>query len=125
MAAACRALALDLPGALGAQVEADLASGELAQRWQAARDAAAGAAGPSDVEPAIAAVAALLREHGRVAMRHLLACGKEWMADAHRLEGQAAALESQAERLRRVAAAEDARTPDAAEPRPLTTTTLE
>jgi hypothetical protein len=51
----------------------------------------------------VAAIAVLLRQQSRSAMRYLTARGKEWSADAYRLEGQAAALESQAERLLRLA----------------------
>jgi hypothetical protein len=99
MAAACRALAVELPRVLAAQVDADLRSGALAQRWAAIR---AAAAEPEASE--LTALALLLREQGRAAMRHLLLREKEWSADAYRLEGQAGALEATIERLQRVAA---------------------
>jgi hypothetical protein len=101
MAAACRALAVELPRALAAQVDADLNSGVLAQRWQAIR-AAAESAATGESDPTIAALALLLREQGRAVMRHLVHREKEWAADAYRLEGQAGALEAQLQRLRRV-----------------------
>jgi len=99
MAAACRALAVELPRVLAAQVDAELQSGALAQRWAAIR-AAAAEPGASE----LTALALLLREQGRAAMRHLLLREKEWAADAYRLEGQAGALEATIERLQRVAA---------------------
>lgn len=104
MAAACRALAVELPRVLAAQIDADLSGGALAQRWEAVRAAAAaepGATGRPDAT--IAALALLLREQGRTVMRHLVRREKEWAADAYRLEGQADALEAQLQRLRRVA----------------------
>jgi len=103
MAAACRTLMVDLPRELVAQVEADLASGALAQRWKAAHAAAVEAYAGGGPDPTAVALAVLMREHGRSAMRHLIARGKQWTAEAYRLEGQAAALEAQAERLRRLA----------------------
>lgn len=103
MAAACRTLMVDLPRELAAQVDADLASGDLAQRWKAAHTAAVEASAGGAPDPAAVALAVLLREHGRSAMRHLIARGKRWTAEAYRLEGQAAALEAQAERLRCIA----------------------
>lgn len=101
MAAACRALAVELPRALAAQVEADLQSGALAQRWEAARAAAAAS---GEFDSTLTAVALMLREQGRAAMRHLSRREKEWSADAYRLEGQAVALEAVIERLHRAGA---------------------
>jgi hypothetical protein len=102
MAAACRALAIELPRELVTQVDAELASGVLAQRWDALRAAAADANPGGDIDVTLATVAVLLREQTRAVMRHLALRAKEWTADAYRLEGQAAALESQAERLRQI-----------------------
>jgi predicted ArsR family transcriptional regulator len=102
MAAACRALAVELPRALAAQVDADLSSGVLAQRWEAVRTAAAEAGASGEADPTVAALALLLREQGRAAMRHLVRREKEWAADAYRLEGQADALDAQVHQLRRV-----------------------
>ena len=102
MAAACRALAVELPRVLAAQLHADLSSGVLAQRWEAIRAAATEPAATGGPDPTIAALALLLREQGRTLMRHLIRREKEWAADAYRLEGQADALEAQLQRLRRV-----------------------
>jgi predicted ArsR family transcriptional regulator len=104
MATACRALAVELPRALAAQVDADLRSGVLAKRWAAVRAAAAEPGASGELDATLTALALLLREQGRAAMRHLLLCEKEWAADAYRLEGQAGALEATIERLQRVAA---------------------
>jgi len=101
MATACQALAVELPAMLVATIEAELRSGALAKRWQAVRAAADESCAGGGVEPTMASIAALLRDQSRVVMRHLAARGKEWTADAYRLEGQAAAFEGQAERLRR------------------------
>lgn len=95
MAAACRALAVELPRALNAQVDADLKSGMLGQRWDAIRASVSG-----EPDPTLTALALLLREQGRAVMRHLIRRDKEWVADVHRLEGQADALEAQVQRLR-------------------------
>jgi hypothetical protein len=103
MAAACRALAIELPRALAAQVDADLNSGVLAQRWEAVRAAAAETGASGEFDSTLAALALLLREQGRAVMRHLVRREKEWAADAYRLEGQADALEAQLQQLRRVA----------------------
>jgi len=103
MAAACQTLMVELPRELAAQVDADVASGALAQRWEAARAAAVEAAAPGEVDPGLVAISVLLREHGRGAMRHLIRRAKGWAADAYRMEGEASALEAQAARLRRVA----------------------
>ncbi|HEX7842772.1 MAG TPA: hypothetical protein VF469_35105, partial [Kofleriaceae bacterium] len=85
MAATCRALAVELPRALAAQVDADLRSGVLAQRWAAIRAAAAEPGASGEPDATLAALALLLREHSRAAMRHLLLREKEWAADAYRL----------------------------------------
>jgi hypothetical protein len=103
MAAACRALAVELPRALAAQVEADLQSGALAQHWEAARAAAAAPGTSGAFDSTLTAVALMLREQSRAAMRHLIRRQKEWLADAYRLEGQAVALAAVIDRLHRVA----------------------
>ena len=102
MAAACRALAVEVSRMLAAQVEADLNRGVLAQRWEAIRAAAAEPGASAGTDPTIAALALLLREQGRAVMRHLVRREKDWAADAYRLEGQADALEAQLQQLRRV-----------------------
>jgi hypothetical protein len=104
MAAACRQLVADLPGLLIAQVEADLRTGALAKRWEAICTAAAEDAGVEGAELPVAAVAVLLREQSRAAVRYLAQRAKDWTAEAFRFEGQAVALEGQAERLRGLAA---------------------
>jgi hypothetical protein len=108
MATACRVLAVDLPREQLAQIDAELANGELARRWEAALAAASAPGASGELDSTLFAIAVLLREHSRAAMRHLVVRGKDWTADAYRLEGQAAALEAQAERLRRVAGPADA-----------------
>lgn len=104
MAAACRALAAELPRALMAQIDADLTSGALAQRWEAVRAAAAEPGASGELDSTLFALALLLREQRRVVIRHLVRRQKEWTADAYRLEGQAGALEGVAAQLVRVAA---------------------
>ena len=103
MAAACQTLMVELPRELAAQVDADVASGALARRWEAARAAAVEAAAPGEVDPGLVAIGVLLREQSRGAMRLLIRRAKGWAADAYRMEGEASALEAQAARLRRVA----------------------
>lgn len=99
MAAACRALAIEFPRSLAVQLDADVKSGVLAQRWDAARAAAAEAA-TGELDPSLVAITTLLRDQGRAIMRGLLERGKEWSADAYRLEGQAGALEVLNTRIR-------------------------
>lgn len=109
MAAAARALAVDLPRILMAQVEADLKSGALAKRWEEAQARAKEPSAGIDVEPQLAAVVMLVAEQARAASRYLAVRGEEWASDAYRLEGQAGALETQSERLlRAVTPAKDA-----------------
>jgi hypothetical protein len=103
MAAACRALAAEIPRALMGQIDADLASGALAQRWEAVRAAAAEPGASGELDPTLFALALLLREQRRDVVRHLARRQKEWTADAYRLEGQAGALDATAARLLRVA----------------------
>jgi hypothetical protein len=103
MAAACRALAVELPRALTVQIDSDLASGVLAQRWEAVRAAAAEPGASGELDSTLFAIALLLREQSRAVMRQLVRREKEWTADAYRLEGQASALEDVAAQLGRVA----------------------
>lgn len=103
MAAACRALAAELPRALMVQIDADLTSGALAQRWEAVRAAAAEPGASGELDSTLFALALLLREQRRVVIRHLVRRQKDWTADAYRLEGQAGALEAMAAQLLRVA----------------------
>jgi hypothetical protein len=99
MAAAARALAVDLPRVLMAQVEVDLASGALAARWEAARARVAVEPAGKPGDPMLHAIVALLAEQARDAARYLAVRGDEWAADAYRLDGQAGALEAQSSRL--------------------------
>jgi hypothetical protein len=99
MAAAARALAIDVPRVLMAQVEADLKSGALAKRWEEAQARAKESWAGIEVEPQLAAVVMLLAEQTTAAGRYLAVRGEEWASDAYRLEGQAGALETQSERL--------------------------
>lgn len=100
MAAAGRALAADLPKALVAQVQSDLSSGALGQRWQEALKRVSGDAG-EEPEQRLAAIAALLIELVQRAARYVAVRGEEWASDAYRLEGQAGALEGQLQRFHR------------------------
>jgi hypothetical protein len=100
MAAAGRAIAADLPKALVAQVQSDLSSGALGQRWQEALRRASGDAG-EEPEQRLAAVAALLIELAQRAARYVAVRAEEWAGDAYRLEGQAGALEGQLQRFHR------------------------
>jgi hypothetical protein len=100
MAAAARALVADLPKALVAQVQSDLSSGALGQRWQQALERVSKDAG-EEPEQRLAAVAALLIELSQRAARYVAVRTEEWANDAYRLEGQASALEGQLQRLHR------------------------
>jgi hypothetical protein len=111
MAAASRALAVDLPRALVAQIGADLKSGVLAERWESAKEAAESSQAGGD--PTLAAVAAILAEQTKIISRYLSVRGEEWASDAHRLEGQASALEAQSDRLMRATAAGSDSRPEA------------
>lgn len=98
MAAAGRALAVDVPRALIAQVQTELTSGALGKRWEAAF---ARAGGEEGAESTLAAVAMLLIDEARATGRYLSTRAEEWAADAYRLEGQASSLEAQTQRLTR------------------------
>ena len=98
MAAAGRALAIDLPKALVAQVQAGLTSGALGQRWEAVlkRASTDGEDGPAAT---LTALAAILNEQAQRAGHYVASRAEEWAGDAYRLEGQASALEDQLHRL--------------------------
>lgn len=100
MSAAGRALAADLPKALISQVQADLSSGALAQRWQEAMKRVSTEAG-EEAEQRMAAVAAVLIDLAQRAARYIGVRAEEWASDAYRLEGQAGALEGQLQRFHR------------------------
>lgn len=98
MAAAGRALAIDLPKALVAQIQAGLTSGALGQRWEAAlkRSGTEGEDGPAAT---LTALATVLIEQAQRAGHYVASRAEEWASDAYRLEGQASALEDQQRRL--------------------------
>lgn len=98
MAAAGRALAIDLPKALVAQVQAGLTSGALGQRWEAALNRA-GSEGENGPAATLTAVATLLIEQAQRAGHYVASRAEEWASDAYRLEGQASAVEDQQRRL--------------------------
>lgn len=98
MAAAARALGVDLPRVLIAQLQGELSSGELAKRWEAAL---ARSGGEQSGSATVTALATLLVEQAKATGRYVAVRAEEWAADAFRLEGQATALEDQAQRLAR------------------------
>jgi hypothetical protein len=100
MAAAGRALSVDVPKALIAQVQADLSSGALAQRFAEALKRLNADAG-DDTEQRMAAIASLLIDLAQRAARYMAVRGEEWSSDAYRLEGQCGALEAQLQRFHR------------------------
>jgi hypothetical protein len=101
MTAAGRALATDVPRVLVAQVQADLDSGALGKRWEAALARAGSDAVSDKVEAVLAALAMLLVDQAKATARYVSTRAEEWAADAYRLEGQASALEEQTRRLSR------------------------
>ena len=98
MAAAGRALALDLPRALVAQIQAGLTSGALGQRWEAALKRA-GTDGEDSPAAALTALATVLIEQAQRAGHYVASRAEEWASDAYRLEGHASGLEDQLRRL--------------------------
>ncbi len=98
MAAAGRALAIDLPKALVAQVQAALTSGALGQRWEAALKRAA-TDGEESPAAMLTALATVLIEQAQRAGHYVASRAEEWASDAYRLEGHASALEDQLRRL--------------------------
>lgn len=102
MAAAARALAADLPRAFIAQLQGDLSSGALGEKWEAALKRVSGTKGElKALEAALAAVATMLIEQAQRTGKYLSSRGDDWASDAYRLEGQAVALEEQVHRLQR------------------------
>ena len=100
MAAAGRALSVDVPKALIAQVQNDLSSGALAQRFADALKRLNADAG-DETEQRMAAIASLLIDVAQRAARYMSVRGEEWSSDAYRLEGQCGALEAQLQRFHR------------------------
>ncbi len=98
MAAAGRALAIDLPKALVAQIQAGLTSGALGQRWETAMKRA-GTEGEDSVAATLSALATMLIEQGQRAGHYVASRAEEWASDAYRLEGQASAMDDQLRRL--------------------------
>ena len=97
MAVAGRLLAADLPSALMAQIQKDLDSGDLNQRWLKAMERI-GAEG----QAVVAVVGALLVDVAKAAAKYVAARAEEWEAAAHQLDGRACALEAQSARLEEV-----------------------
>ncbi len=97
MAVAGRVLAADLPGALMAQIQKDLDSGDLNQRWLHAMGRI-GAEGHA----VVAVVGALMAEIARAAAKYTAQRAEEWEAAAQQLDGRASALEAQSARLEEV-----------------------
>lgn len=100
MAAAGRALSVDVSKALISQVQADLSSGALGQRFTEALKRLNADAG-EESEQRLAAIASLLIELAQRASRYIAVRGEEWSSDAYRLEGQSGALEAQLQRFHR------------------------
>ena len=98
MAAAGRALAVDLPKALVAQVQAGLSSGALGQWWEAALKRA-GTEGEEGPAATLTALAAVLIEQAQRAGHYVASRAEEWASDAYRMEGHASGLEDQLRRL--------------------------
>ena len=97
MAVAGRMLAADIPSALMAQVQKDLNSGDLNQRWLRAMERI-GAEG----QAVVAVVGALMTDLAKAASKLVAKRAEEWEAAAHQLDGRAAALEAQSARLEEV-----------------------
>ncbi len=98
MAAAGRALAIDLPKALVAQIQAGLTSGALGQRWEAALKRA-GTEGEDGSAATLTALATVLIEQAQRAGHYVASRAEEWASDAYRIEGHASGLEDQLRRL--------------------------
>jgi len=97
MAVACRVLAADLPGALMAQIQKELDSGDLNQRWLRSMERI-GAEG----QAVVAVVGSLMAEIARAAATYVAQRAEEWEAAAQQLDGRASALEAQSARLEEV-----------------------
>jgi len=99
MAAAGRALAIELPRVLAADLASDLGSGALARRWAEARAAAAAPGCSGEYDSTLFALVLLLRDHNHAVLRHIVRREQDWSTDAYRFEGQANALEAATKRL--------------------------
>jgi hypothetical protein len=97
MAVAGRVLAADLPSALMTQIQKDLDSGDLNQRWLRAMERI-GAEG----QAVVAVVAALMKEIAKASAKYVAQRAEEWEAAAQQLDGRASALEAQSARLEEV-----------------------
>jgi hypothetical protein len=97
MAVAGRVLAADLPSALMAQIQKDLDSGDLNQRWLRSMECI-GAEG----QAVVAVVGSLMAEIARAAATYVARRAEEWEAGAQQLDGRASALEAQSARLEEV-----------------------
>jgi hypothetical protein len=97
MAVAGRVLAADLPSALMAQIQKDLDSGDLNQRWLRSMERI-GAEG----QAVVAVVGSLMAEIARSAATYVAQRAEEWEAAAQQLDGRASALEAQSARLEEV-----------------------
>ena len=97
MAVAGRVLAADLPSALMAQIQKDLDSGDLNQRWLRAMERI-GAEG----QAVVAVVGALMAEIAKASAKFVAQRAEEWEAAAQQLDGRASALEAQSARLEEV-----------------------
>jgi hypothetical protein len=100
MAVAGRLLAADLPTALIAQIQKDLDSGDLNQRWLRAMERVG-----TESQAVVSVVGALLADVAQAAAKHVAARAEEWEAAAHRFDGRACALEAQSARLEEVRSA--------------------
>jgi hypothetical protein len=99
MAVAGRALATDVSRVLASQVRAELETGVLGKRWEAALARASNESGGESTRSLLGAVAMLLVDQAKVTARYVSTRAEEWAADAYQLEGQASALEAQTRRL--------------------------
>ena len=97
MAVAGRVLAADLPSALLAQIQKDLDSGDLNQRWLRAMERI-GAEG----QAVVPVVGALMADIAKAAAKYVSQRAEEWEAAAQQLDGRASALEAQSARLEEV-----------------------
>lgn len=97
MALAARLLAADLQGELTAQIQRDLVSGDLNERWLTAMKRIGG-----EGQAVVAVVAAFMEDAALAAAKLAGERAEEWEAAAQQLDGRAAALEAQSARLEEV-----------------------
>jgi len=97
MAVAGRLLAADLPSALIAQIQEDLDSGDLNQRWLRAMERVG-----TENQAVVAVVGALMTDVAAAAATYVAGRAEEWEATAHQVDGRACALEAQSARLEEV-----------------------